>query len=145
MVSGTIPHSINEATMLFDEKPVVVMGGTTPGHTTDAVAIRLAIASGAERCIICTNVDRVYDSDPQNDPTAKAHDMLTHEELQEIVGPAEHTHAGPSGVVDPMGVADATSANLTLCILDGREHSRIKSAIEGEAFHGTIVESEKSK
>ena len=124
---------------------MVVMGGTTPGHTTDAVAIRLAIASGAERCIICTNVDRVYDSDPQNDLNAKAHDILTHEELQEIVGPAEHTHAGPSGVVDPMGVADATSANLTLCILDGREHSRIKSAIEGEAFHGTIVESEKSK
>ena len=145
MVSGTIPHSINEATMLFDERPVVVMGGTTPGHTTDAVAIRLAIASGAERCIICTNVDRVYDSDPQNDLNAKAHDILTHEELQLIVGPEEHTHAGPSGVVDPMGVADATSANLTLCILDGREHSRIKSAIEGEAFHGTIVESEKSK
>ncbi len=25
-VSGTIPRSINEATMLFDERPVVVMG-----------------------------------------------------------------------------------------------------------------------
>ena len=43
MVSGSIPHSVNEASMLFDERPVVVMGGTVPGHTTDAVAIRLAI------------------------------------------------------------------------------------------------------
>jgi hypothetical protein len=44
-----------------------------------------------------------------------------------------------------MGVADATKANLTLCILDGRGHSRIKSAIEGESFHGTIVESEEEE
>ena len=121
------------------------MGGTKPGHTTDAVAIRLAIASGAERCIICTNVDRVYDSDPSENPNANAHDSLTHKELQEIVGPPEHTKAGPSGVVDPMGVADATNANLTLCILDGREHSRIKAAIEGESFHGTIVETEEEE
>ena len=144
-VSGTIPRSINEATMLFDERPVVVMGGTKPGHTTDAVAIRLAIASGAERCIIGTNVDRVYDSDPRENPNASGYDLLTHAELQNIVGPAEHTKAGPSGVVDPMGVAEATKANLTLCILDGRNHSRIKSAIEGESFHGTIVESEEEE
>tara|TARA_Y100000746_G_scaffold224010_1_gene226113 strand:- start:202 stop:915 length:714 start_codon:yes stop_codon:yes gene_type:complete len=145
MVSGTIAHSINEATMLFDERPVVVMGGTRPGHTTDAVAIRLAIASEAERCIICTNVDRVYDSDPRTNPQAKSYVQLTHEKLQEIVGPAKHTQAGPSGVVDPMGVADATVANLTLCILDGREYSRIKSAIEGDSFNGTIVETEEEE
>ena len=59
--------------------------------TTDAVAIRLAIASGAERCIIGTNVDSVYDSDPRDNPNTNGHDSLTHEELQEIVGPAEHT------------------------------------------------------
>jgi uridylate kinase len=142
MVSGTIPHSINEATMLFDERPVVVMGGTTPGHTTDAVAIRLAIASGADRCIIGTNVDRVYASDPRTDAEARSYDSLTHDELQQIVGPAEHNRAGPTGVVDPMGVADATEARMTLCILDGRKPSLIRSAIEGEAFEGTVVESE---
>ena len=70
---------------------------------------------------------------------------MTHKELQEIVGPPEHTKAGPSGVVDPMGVTDATNANLTLCILDGREHSTIKAAIEGESFHGTIVETEEEE
>ena len=44
-----------------------------------------------------------------------------------------------------MGVADATVANLKLCILDGREHSRIKSAIEGDSFNGTIVQSEEEE
>ena len=127
MVSGTIPHSINEATMLFDERPVVVMGVRHRGTLLTRLAIRLAIASGAERCIICTNVDRVYDSDPSENPNANAHDSLTHKELQELWDLLEHTKAGPSGVVDPMGVDDATNANLTLCILDGREHSRTKA------------------
>ena len=55
-VSGSIPLSVNEAVSLLEERPVVVMGGTRPGHTTDAVAIRLAVASDADRCIIATNV-----------------------------------------------------------------------------------------
>lgn len=142
MVSGSIPHSLNEASMLFDERPVVVMGGTVPGHTTDAVAIRLAIMTGADRCIIGTNVERVYDSDPQTNPKAQSFDTLTHKELQNIVGPAEHDAAGPSGVVDPMGVADAARANLTLNVLDGRNPELIRAAIEGGSFPGTVIESE---
>tara|TARA_Y100001970_G_scaffold12536_1_gene14346 strand:+ start:36676 stop:37407 length:732 start_codon:yes stop_codon:yes gene_type:complete len=141
MVSGSIPHSINEASMLFDERPVVVMGGTVPGHTTDTVAIRLAIATGASRCIIATNVERVYDSDPRTNPNAKSYDRLTHKQLQDIVGPAAHDSAGPSGVVDPMGVADAAKENLTLNVLDGRDIEIIKAAIIGESFAGTVVES----
>jgi len=71
--SGTIPHSVNEAASLLEERQVVVMGGTRPGHTTDAVAIRLAVAVGAERCVIATNVAKVHESDPSTDPDAVAH------------------------------------------------------------------------
>jgi uridylate kinase len=127
--------------MLFDERPVVVMGGTVPGHTTDAVAIRLAITTQADRCIIATNVERVYDSDPRTNPDAKSFDRLTHKQLQNIVGPAEHGSAGPSGVVDPMGVADAAKENLTLNVIDGRNLEIIKAAIIGDSFPGTVIES----
>ncbi|DAC35835.1 MAG TPA: bacteriocin [Candidatus Poseidoniales archaeon] len=96
----------------------------------------------AYRCIICTNVERVYDSDPQTNPKAQSFDTLTHKELQNIVGPAEHDAAGPSGVVDPMGVADAARANLTLNVLDGRNPELIRAAIEGGSFPGTVIESE---
>ena len=138
-VSGSIPRSVNEAVSLLEDRPVVVMGGTRPGHTTDAVAIRLAVASGAERCIIATNVAKVHDSDPRNNPDARAYDTLTHSELQDIVGPAEHAKAGPSQVVDPIGADAAAQAGMRLCILDGRSISALRSAIEGEAFGGTVV------
>ncbi len=138
-VSGTIPHSVNEAASLLENRQVVVMGGTRPGHTTDAVAIRLAIAAGAERCVIATNVAKVHDVDPRTNSDAASYDRLTHAQLQEIVGPPEHARAGPSQVVDPMGVDAALRAGMPLLILDGREPERIREAIEGGEFGGTIV------
>lgn len=139
-ISGTIPHSVNEAASLLEKRQVVVMGGTRPGHTTDAVAIKLAVAVGAERCVIATNVAKVHESDPHTNPDAVAHDRLTHSQLQVIVGPAEHSRAGPSQVVDPMGASAAASAGMPLCILDGRDPERIRVAIEGGDFGGTVVE-----
>ena len=47
------------------------MGGTVPGHTTDAVAIALAKECGARNCIIATNVPHVYDKDPRKYDDAK--------------------------------------------------------------------------
>ena len=138
-VSGSIPLSVNEAVSLLEERQVVVMGGTRPGHTTDAVAIRLAVASDADRCIIATNVAKVYDSDPRVNPNARSFDSLTHSQLQDIVGPAEHSKAGPSQVVDPIGADVAAVSGMRLCILDGRSVDTIRAAIEGEEFGGTVV------
>ena len=138
-VSGSIPLSVNEAVSLLEERPVVVMGGTRPGHTTDAVAIRLAVASDADRCIIATNVAKVYDSAPRVNPNARSFDSLTHSQLQDIVGPAEHSKAGPSQVVDPIGADVAAISGMRLCILDGRSVDTIRAAIEGEKFGGTVV------
>ena len=144
-VSGIIPTSVNEAIQLLEERPVVVMGGTEPGHTTDAVAIRLAIAVNASKCIIATNVGKVFNEDPRKNPNAKSFDFLTHDELQQIVGPAEHKEAGKSSVVDPIAVSEATKANLELNIIDGRKIERIKHTILGSNFDGTVISSEMKK
>ena len=89
-VSGSIPHSVNEAVEALLSRKVIVMGGTVPGHTTDAVAIRLAISGGAGKCVIATNVAKVHEQDPNENPEAEAFDRLTLEQLQSIVGPAKH-------------------------------------------------------
>tara|TARA_B110000444_G_C18773023_1_gene563518 strand:+ start:551 stop:1264 length:714 start_codon:yes stop_codon:yes gene_type:complete len=143
LVSGIIPSSVNEAVQLLEEKSVVVMGGTVPGHTTDTVAIRFAIAASADKCIIATNVARVYDEDPKINPKTKSYKYLNHQELQRIVGPAEHEKAGQSSVVDPIGVSEALNAKLELNVLDGRITNRIKLAMEGSEFEGTVISSER--
>ena len=138
-VSDEIPVDIAQAEIMMEKNDVVVMGGTLPGHTTDKVAIELAISTNSEKCIIATNVNKVYDKDPRKNKNAKSFDEMSIYELQEIVGPAKHAKAGASQVVDPIGVSLALESNLTLNILDGRNLKNIKNAIQGNVFEGTIV------
>ena len=138
-VSKKIPESTAEAVLELEKCDVVVMGGTEPGHTTDAVAIRLAIQSRAEKCVIATNVSRVYSQDPSKNPDAEAFDELTLRGLQEIVGPPEHAEAGTSQVVDPIGVGEAVEHSLPLDVLDGRDTQEIRRSLFGDEFEGTRV------
>ena len=59
--------------------------------------------------------------------------------MQEIVGPPEHTEAGTSQVVDPIGVGDAVDHAMPLDVLDGRDTQVIKKSLEGDDFEGTKV------
>ncbi len=135
-----IPSDVSSAARGLQKHRVVVMGGTRPGHTTDNVAIRLAIEAGAARCLIATNVSHVYSSDPRTNPDAFSIESMTLSELQQIVGPPVHGQAGGSGVIDPIGVQAAIDHNLPLAVLDGREINRIGDALAGNSFIGTQVE-----
>ena len=138
-VAAGIPHSIEEATAAISEHDVIVMGGTVPGHTTDAVAITLAIATNAASCIIATNVTHVFSADPRTDPNAVAYDSMTLAELAIITGPAEHKAAGASSVIDPIGVAAAQREKLALAVLDGRQPTILEAALAGRQFDGTRI------
>ena len=139
-INSTIPKNIDEAIEIFKRHNVLIMGGTNPGHTTDAVAIRLAISYGASKCIIATNVNKVFEEDPKINPDAKSYDFISLKELKRIVGPAEHSKAGYSQVVDPIGVDDALKNGLTLNVLDGRDADLIGKCLDGEDFRGTVIQ-----
>ena len=135
-----IPSDVASAARGLEAHQVVVMGGTRPGHTTDNVAIRLAIEAKATRCLIATNVSHVYSSDPRIDAGAHPIESMTLSELQEIVGPPVHGKAGGSGVIDPIGVQAAIDNNLPLAVLDGRDLGRVADALAGKPFTGTRIE-----
>ncbi len=139
-VCAGIPSDVESAARGLDEHKVVVMGGTRPGHTTDNVAIRLAIEAKATRCLIATNVGHVYSADPRVDSEARPIESMTLSELQDIVGPPVHGKAGGSSVIDPIGVQAAIDNNLPLAVLDGREMDRMADALSGKPFVGTRIE-----
>ncbi|DAC24393.1 MAG TPA: UMP kinase [Candidatus Thalassarchaeaceae archaeon] len=139
-VPDTIPESIENALLLAAENAVVIMGGTVPGHTTDNVAIMMACALEADRCLIATNVSHVHSADPRNNPDAIRFEEMSHDELREIVGPPIHRSAGGSGVIDPIGADRARKAGLPLAVLDGRHMERLHACLCGEAFEGTNIE-----
>ena len=139
-VAPSIPHSTVDAAQYFDQYNIVVMGGTTPGHTTDAVAISLARDCGARDCIIATNVSHIFDKDPKVSADAKPFVEMTIHELIELIG-TDRMKPGQSAVVDPIAVGLAEKSQINIAVLDGRDIDLIESALDGKEFEGTLVRS----
>lgn len=118
---------------------IVVMGGTVPGHTTDAVAAMVAKAMNADRIVNATSVDAVYTDDPRKNPDAKKILNMTIDELGELVY-KEHG-ASKSSVFDPLGVKLAKENRMDILIVDGRNIDELRNAILGNPINGTMVDS----
>ena len=116
----------------------VLMGGTSPGWTTDRVAASLARVVKADRLVNATSVDGVYSEDPKDHPFAQRFEKLTYAKLISLTGEG-HTRAGPKIVFDPVAARVAAKAGIPLLILDGRDLGALRAAISGDAFHGTTV------
>jgi uridylate kinase len=134
----SLPRTVEEAAKESRKGKILVMGGTVPGHTTDAVAAMVAEKLGAARIVNATSVDAAYSADPKKSADAVRYEMLTHEQLHDLVNKGSHS-AGPSDVFDPKGAAVAMRANIPIYIVNGRHLSEIKAAVRGERIMGTVV------
>ncbi len=140
---GNMPERVPETAEALAESSepgkVVVMGGTEPGHTTDAVAMMVARAMKADRVINATAVDAVYTADPRTNPDAVKIPQMTIARLGEIVY-KEHD-ASKSSVFDPLGVRIAEESHIDISMVDGRNLAELEKAILGKPFDGTFVDS----
>lgn len=134
--------TIEEVLSVSSNYPIVVMGGTQPGHTTDAVAVTLAERVGAERFINATSVDGVYTMDPKLDPNAKKLDKITPAQLIETILKSEQAGAGPHIVIDILASKLIERSRIPTLVVDGRDLDALKNAVEGKDFNGTIIASE---
>ncbi|UCC93245.1 MAG: UMP kinase [Thermoplasmata archaeon] len=133
-----VPITLDEAMEAADSNGIVVMGGTHPGQTTDAVSAMLAERSGAEEMLVLTNVDGVYTADPRKDPDAMRLPEITTGRLLEIVSGGAYK-AGSNTVVDPVAAGIIHRAAIPTKVLDGRNLTQVTAALEGEDFVGTVV------
>ena len=114
-----------------------VMGGTVPGHTTDAVSALLAETVEADLLVYATSVPGVYSADPNEDDSAERHDRLTPSELVDTIASIE-TAAGSNAPVDLLAAKVIERSGLRAVVLDGTDPARIADAVAGE-FDGTEV------
>ena len=138
--STDIPLDVKAAAKRFSEGKIVVMGGTEPGHTTDAVATMLAVELGGARVINATSVDAVYSDDPRKNPDAVRYEKLTIDELDALV--YKDHGAGKSSVFDPLGVQIAKKEKIDIQMVDGRNLEELEKAILGQPFSGTYINSQ---
>ena len=115
----------------------VVMGGTVPGHTTDAVSALLAETVEADLLVYATSVAGVYSTDPSEDDDAERHDRLTPSGLVDAIA-SIGTAAGSNAPVDLLAAKVIERSGLRTVVLDGTDPARIADAVAGE-FDGTEV------
>ncbi len=134
-----VPETAAETAAMAEPGKIAVMGGTEPGHTTDAVAMMVGSEMDAVRVVNATSVDAVYTDDPRKNPDAVKISEMTIERLGEIVY-KEHG-ASKSSVFDPLGVKIAAEKKIDIMIVDGRNLDELRNAILGKKFNGTFVDS----
>lgn len=131
-----IPCSTDEAKAM--DNPIVVMGGTTPGHSTDMVGSELAEKVGADLFIIATNVDGIYDKDPNKYDDAKQLEKVKIDDLIKNYGTSWES-AGKNMVIDGPALEIMKKAKLLTYVVNGKRLDQLENAITGRSFDGTKI------
>ncbi|MCX6691248.1 MAG: UMP kinase [Methanoregula sp.] len=139
-----VADSHAEAKKFAEHNKCVIMGGITPGQTTDAVAAVLAERVHASVFINVTSVDGIYSADPKKDKNAVRYDHLTPRQLIEIVGKAQLV-AGINTVLDIIAARVVERSGIPLVVLDGTNPENLRSAVLYGVYTGTIVSDKKGK
>lgn len=134
--NNDIPCTTDEA--IKKEKPIVVMGGTTPGHSTDMVGAELAEKVSADLFIIATNVDGIYDKDPNKYNDAKQLKEVKIDQLIENYG-IKWKSAGENVVIDGPSLEIIKRAGLTTYVVNGKKLNKLKKALTNQSFDGTKI------
>lgn len=132
------PKNFDKAVRSMLKNKIPVMGGTTPGHTTDAVAAKLAQTSNSDLLIFFTDVDGVYTADPKKNKNAEKMDKMTTSDLADLMSKMEFK-PGMTAIIDPLATEILQQSNIRALVLGKEEISRLPKIIEGSEHNGTEI------
>jgi uridylate kinase len=115
---------------------VVLLGGMVPGQSTNAVAAASAELIQADMLFNATNVDGVYDRNPE-EKGAKKLDSVDITQLREILS-AEGTKAGQYNLFDPVAIGIVERSQIPTVIFNGNNPENLKKAFNKEKI-GTRI------
>lgn len=127
-------HSEDELKKLYKKGTVIVFSGGT-GHigcSTDTAASMKAIMIGADVIIKLTNVDGVYDKDPNKYSDASMYKKLTH---QEVLDNPEIK------VMDLKCIKDCMEENKDILVINFNDKENLIKVLNGENI-GTVISCE---
>lgn len=117
------------------EERAFVIGGISPGRSTDANTSLLAEAMGADLFIKLTDVDGVYTADPDEDEKAELIKRMTFEELTAL---SIEGSPGSYGILDRTAISVLSRSGIPVRIVNGRDPEIIRELLDGEDL-GTLI------
>ena len=124
-------HSDDELKKLYREGTVITFSGGT-GHigcSTDTAASMKAILVGADVIIKLTNVDGVYDKDPNKYSDAKLYKKLTHDEV---------LNNPEIKVMDLACIEDCKREHKDILVINFNDKENLIKVLNGESI-GTVI------
>ncbi len=133
-----IPENCKEAMDEFKKRNITIMGGTSPGHSTDAVAALMAEYINADLFINATNVSGVYNKNPKENKDAKLYEKLSSEALIRLLS-ENSSKAGKYELMDFVAAQIIHRSKIRTIFLNGKDLKNFRNAIEGKKFVGTEI------
>lgn len=118
-------------------EPVLIAAGWKPGWSTDYVATRFAKRLGAKLVINLSNIDYVYDKDPNKFPDAIAIREIGWKDFRKMVG--ETWDPGMNVPFDPVASRMASRSGMSVALLNGKNMKNLDDLLNGKVFIGTVI------
>ncbi len=132
-----IVETLDELETAICPGKVVLMGGLTPGQSTNAVAALAAETVQADMLLNATNVDGIYDRDPK-EPGAKKLESVTVDELSKILS-GTGTRAGEYKLFDPVAIRVVGRSRIPTVIFNGNDPENLLRIVQGKNVGSRIV------
>lgn len=128
---------IDPSKKISTQKNVLVAAGWKPGWSTDYCSVVMAKNSGVKKIINLTNIDYVYDKDPNRYKNAKAMKEISWKDFRKIVG--SKWSPGLSLPFDPRASRLAEILKIKVFIVNGKRMDRLEKLLAGKEFIGTTI------
>jgi uridylate kinase len=133
----TVPEDLEQVSKAAAGGKIVVTGGLHPGQSTNATAALIAEKVKAKKFLNATDVDGIYDSDPNKNKNAKMFKEITVKKCLELLG-SENSAAGAYDLMDIVALKVIERSKIPTAVLKS-DPATIKSAIAGKAAGTRII------
>ncbi len=132
-----VAETVEEAVLASSSYPVVLMGGTEPGHTTDGVSLLLAERLGEKMVVNMTSVGGIYDKDPRENEDARIIPRMSYAEAEEMFFQRE-MDAGLNLPFDLIALKIAQRSKIRICVI-GKSIEELRRVLENGECPGTLI------
>jgi uridylate kinase len=132
-----VPKNLEEVAIAVASGKIVIAGGLHPGQSTNATSALIAETSKASGFLNSTDVDGIYDSDPNVNPNAKLFKEITVNECIEILR-AERTMAGTYDLMDIIALKVIERSKIPTRVIRS-DVGNIRDAIDGKDIGTKII------
>jgi uridylate kinase len=118
-------------------QPVLIGAGWRPGNSTDYIAVKFAKQLRAQKVINISNVEYLYDKDPNKYKDAKRVAEMSWKDYRDMVG--DTWDPGMNLPFDPVASRLAAQSNMEVILVGGNSVSNIEKVLKGEKYKGSVI------